>query len=271
MKLILVASLHIVLAEKIVLKKDIQLNDDVEYENTNSIAVLGDSITQYGGQSSGWCNLVGQAGAGRAIVTNYGAAGQNSVWGVSQVASMAPGLVATVMFGANDAASNSQGVPIETFKSNLATIVSQLKLKFQLVLLLANTPVHDANFAAGFCKNHAEAVTRSKSQSDVYAAATCNVAVAQGIPCVDLWHKMVQATPASSGIGETAGFVCDSSFPQQDPIEDPDAPWARFLCDGLHLSPAGNRFVADEIMAAIRQNLPSFGLFSTNSSTQSLS
>jgi len=265
----LLASVHIALTKKIVIEG--HSRDEAEYENTNSIAVLGDSITQYGGQVSGWCNLLGQAVSGTATVTNYGVSGQNSAWGVSQVASMASGLVATVMFGANDAASNAQGVPLETFKSNLATIVSKLKLKFELVLLLANTPVHDAFFGAGFCKNHGEEATRFFSQSKVYAAAACDVAVAQGIPCVDLWHKMVQATPVGNGLAETPGFVCDGGVPQvSTPAEDPNAPWARFLCDGLHLSPVGNRFVADGIMAAIKQNLPSFSLSSTNASTQSI-
>lgn len=68
---------------------------------------------------------------------------------------------------------------------------------------------------------------RTNEYTQRYAAAVVQLGQELKLPAVDLWSSM-QAQPD----------------------------WQSFLCDGLHLTPAGNSFVYDQLQSAINQAYP---------------
>lgn len=73
-----------------------------------ALVLLGDSITEFGGQDGGWAALLGRDYVRKADVINRGYSGYNSRWGAYVVEEAAGAFagrarLATIFFGANDA------------------------------------------------------------------------------------------------------------------------------------------------------------------------
>jgi len=246
------------------------------------IWLFGDSLTEYSGQRGGWSWLLARAYTGRAAIVNKGLAGQTTRWGVSMTDSLLPpsgedALLATVWFGANDAVSPRnvrQHVPLDEYKRNLAGIVAKAKKRFRYVVVLAPPPVHEPSFAALFWPSHyghaaapGEA-DRSLALSAPYASAACTVARESSVACIDVWRRMQDAVPSPGG-ESWSNYKCDNGitpYPSA-PVDAANTTWAGFLCDGLHLSPAGDRFVFEELMAVINASFPDFAEWLHSGST----
>ena len=72
------------------------------------------------------------------------------------------------------------------------------------------------------------ALERTNESAGDYAAACAEVALRLKIPCVNIWELMQK---------------CDDN-------------WSRYLNDGLHLSEAGNEFVAQRLIDAVNESYP---------------
>jgi hypothetical protein len=68
---------------------------------------------------------------------------------------------------------------------------------------------------------------RTTEHTRLYAEACSAAAKEMNVPCLDLFHAMLQVSD-----------------------------YSRFLCDGLHFSAAGHDFVAEQMLQAIREHFP---------------
>eukprot|EP00899_Mesostigma_viride_P008208 jgi/Mesvir1/17389/Mv08688-RA.1 len=208
------------------------------------IVLFGDSITQFSFRPSGWGNLLSEYYERKADVVCRGYSGYNTRWAKHMLPKLFPPykgsppaqpLIATVFFGANDAAmpdgdSARAHVPLAEYKDNLRHIVADIKASGDgstLVILIAPPPVDVVarrKYALQLYGDKASGLPdRTNPVTGTYADACREVAAQLGCPVVDLWTAM-QAQPD----------------------------WPFFLSDGLHLTERGNAFVFQQLVEAIK-------------------
>ncbi|XP_031372537.1 GDSL esterase/lipase At5g62930-like [Punica granatum] len=189
------------------------------------IVLFGDSITEQSFRSGGWGASLTDTYSRKADVVVRGYGGYNTRWAlfllhhIFPLDSSKPPVATTVFFGANDAAllgrsSERQHVPIEEYKDNLRKIACHLKEcnPTMLIALITPPPVDEERR-----KNSA----RTNEATGTYAKGCIEVAKELGLFSVDLWSKMQ----------ETEGWQ------------------KKYLSDGLHLTPEGNRVVYKEVIS----------------------
>jgi len=208
-----------------------------------TIVLFGDSLTQRGWGQSGWCAAVASHFVRQADVYNRGYGGYNTRYGLYLAPYLFPlseqpstptpkHLLATVWFGANDAAAVSEGchVPMDEYEANLRAIVSRAMRASLCVVVLTPPPVHEASrlrFQRAKYGDKATGVSeRSTETAGRYAAAAARVAASLGVPCLDV-HGLMLAE---------GGGAAWPAFVGADDAEHGD---------GLHLSASGQRFVGD--------------------------
>jgi len=238
------------------------------------IILLGDSITQLSFSSPlGFGAYLADVYQRRADVLNRGFSGYNTNWilehlrsdeGLLDVFGALPisegednpahnknddcasksedqVLLVTVFFGANDAScallNERQHVPVEQYKSNLKEIASIIKktCPHAKIIFIAPPPIHhDARLKYQIDRygkdNATGKLERTMEMSGKYATAACEVSRELSVPCLNLWSDMQASAPGEK--------------------------WHDFLSDGLHLSPSGNKFVAQGIEKLILENFP---------------
>lgn len=213
------------------------------------ILCFGDSLTERGASVTendwgiGWIAHISDHFRGRADVIARGFSGYNTRNALAMLPSVLAGpsqytTVALVWFGANDAVLRGRGdqhVGVEEYGLNLCKIVFELtnyRKESPIVPVLVTPPplqqeLSDARWSVD------EGGTRSNEVTKTYADACTDVARRMGVPCVDIYSQMTEK-------------ACD-----QEGLK-------HFLCDGLHLSGAGNKLVADHIYETLCKSVSSF-------------
>ena len=167
----------------------------------------------------------------QADVVNRGYGGYNTRMGLQVldevVNSFGAGRIklVTLCFGANDAALPGSkaawlAVPLDEYAANLKAMIEKLRAKgIRNIVVVAPPPVNEDALQG----------TRTAGNTARYAAAAVDVARAYGLTYVD----------AFKAIGSGANWRV-----------------AAMLDDGLHLSPAGNKVLATNIITAINRGHP---------------
>eukprot|EP01018_Ginkgo_biloba_P001151 Gb_05171 [translate_table: standard] len=196
--------------------------------------LFGDSITQQSFSPGGWGAALADHYCRKADVVLRGYSGYNTRWALFLLSKIFPlqsseaPLVVTVFFGANDAAlrersSGRQHVPLEEYKQNLQHIVAHLKKisDSTLIVLITPPPIDEnARLRSPFGEILSGLPERTSDNAATYAQACIAVANQSGVPVIDLCSRM-QETPR----------------------------WQEaYLSDGLHLTPAGNTVVFEELL-----------------------
>ncbi|KAL3150638.1 hypothetical protein ABBQ32_000440 [Trebouxia sp. C0010 RCD-2024] len=208
--------------------------------------LFGDSLTQKATDpQGGWAAALAHNYQRKVDVVNRGYSGYNSRWAKHLLEKIFPAKqprvnLVTLFWGANDAAlpdrhSARQHVPVQEFKANLASMVSHLHAAdIQSIVLMTPPPVCETGRIKHNSQTSGQPITkdsvaeRNNEYTQRYAAAVVQLGQELKLPAVDLWSSM-QAQPD----------------------------WqSSFLCDGLHLTSAGNSFVYDQLQSAIDQAYP---------------
>ncbi|KAL8261048.1 hypothetical protein R6Q59_025097 [Mikania micrantha] len=201
------------------------------------IVLFGDSITEQSFRYGGWGASLTDAYSRKADIVVRGYGGYTTRWAlfllhhIFPLGSASLPVAATIFFGANDAAlpgrtSASQHVPIEEYKENLRKIVHHLKecCPTMLIVLITPPPIDEEGrleFAKSVYGEKAMKLPeRTNEVAGNYANECVDVAKELGVPSVNLWSKMQ----------ETQGWQ------------------KKFLSDGLHLTPDGNKVVYEEVV-----------------------
>ena len=214
-----------------------------------SAILFGDSITQFSWSDGGFGSRLAEHYVRRMDVLNRGYSGYNTRWALERIGEVfppmpmrSPGAVrlVTIFFGANDAAlpekeGKRQHVPLEDYKRNLTAIVAHVRSSCGedvAIAIITPPPVFHPKRLAYQVERYGDDATgeleRTNEVAGAYAAACAEVAAAEALPLVELW-KAMQA--AEGGM-------------------------AQYLSDGLHLSRAGNAFVAEAILAVVAATWP---------------
>ncbi|KAJ5045372.1 hypothetical protein NUH16_002189 [Penicillium rubens] len=155
----------------------------------------------------------------------------------------------TIFFGANDACvpTHDQHVPLDQYKKNLKTIIQHPATRAQnpRLMLITPPPVNEYQIEEFDASKNTPFPSRTASFTKSYALAACEVGASLNVPVVDLWSAFMKIT----GWKEGDPLIGARDVPRNDKL-------ASLLTDGLHLTPAGNRIVYDEIMKVVQANWP---------------
>ncbi|TGZ73981.1 hypothetical protein CRM22_001202 [Opisthorchis felineus] len=197
---------------------------------------FGDSLTQRGwSYDGGWLAILADNFVRRIDIIGRGYSGYNTRM-CRQIlpdlypdrASVALCRMFIIFLGANDASKAEQHVPVDEYKENLKTMVSYLNglgIPKDHIMLISLPPVDEARWGS---RHIAEGtpLDRELKNCPVYAAACEEVAVNQGLPCVNLFKAMIA---------------------QND--------WIQFFNDGLHFSRRGSEFLAQILISILNDVL----------------
>lgn len=179
----------------------------------------------------------------RADVCNRGFSGYNTRWALKAAPKvLGPGALrdtclVTIFLGANDsvAAGERQHVPLEEYVANLRSLVGTVRestagndVKCNVVLI-GPPPICDAQHRVFSLEKWGVEASRTNANTTVYAQRVVELGKELGVPVVDLLPAML-AESQDSG--------------------------REFLSDGLHLSPRGQAFVFDRLLAVIHDSFP---------------
>lgn len=204
------------------------------------IYLFGDSITEQSFADGGWGASLTNHFSRTADVVLRGYSGYNTRWALKVIEEVFPAaaggdapLAVTVFFGANDASlpdrsSGFQHVPLDEYKQNLLAIVAFLKKQWPStrIILIAPPPIdEDARLLYPYVDNPSGLPERTNEAAGRYAKECHAVAAECGVPAINLCEKM-QQLPG----------------------------WKKaYLCDGLHLTPTGNKFVFGEVIKRLSE------------------
>ncbi|OQD70818.1 hypothetical protein PENPOL_c001G04879 [Penicillium polonicum] len=234
-----------------------QGNEDA-FKPYDQFLLFGDSITQMAcNQELGFAfhAALQESYSRRLDVINRGLAGYSTAHAVKVFDKFFPSpqtanvRFMTIFFGANDACvpTHSQHVPLDQYKENLKTIIQHPATRAQnpRLILISPPPVNEYQLEAFDAAKETPFPSRTASFTKSYAVAACEVGASLNIPVVDLWSAFMKPT----GWKEGEPLIGARDVPSNDTL-------ASFLTDGLHLTPAGNRIVYDELMKVIQANWP---------------
>ncbi|KAM0035098.1 putative GDSL lipase/esterase, SGNH hydrolase superfamily [Helianthus debilis subsp. tardiflorus] len=202
--------------------------------------LFGDSITELSFRCGGWGASLTDTYSRKADIVVRGYGGYTTRWAlfllhhIFPLTSSTPPVATTVFFGANDAAltgrySERQHVPLDEYKENLRKIVRHLKecSPTMLIVLITPPPIDEEWQQQYAASPHGEKAMklpeRTNEVTGIYANGCVEVAKELGVSSVNLWSKMQ----------ETQGWQ------------------KKFLSDGLHLTPDGNRVVYEEVVKVL--------------------
>ena len=228
------------------------------------ILLLGDSLTQlcFDGPE-GWGRDLANRYQRRADVLNRGLSGYNTRWYLRYAEDYGiweePGTISlvTIWFGANDAATLAQHVPLAEYETNLETMIDKAKKAYPeaKILLIAPPPVayeqRNEYLKKQFGDKAKDMAERSSKVTGTYALACAKLSKSKDIPCLDIFTDMT----TSSGDSETK----ESKDEVEVNIEakaNAQADVSRYFWDGLHFSDTGHKFVSDALSKAIHAHFP---------------
>lgn len=216
------------------------------------IVLFGDSLTERSfNPAGGWGAALADYYSRKADIVVRGFGGYNTRWSLHLLRDVFPAaasqqvpMLATVFFGANDAAiagkmCDFQHVALAEYKENLKQLVSGIRSAGVTRIVLITPPpvyepgrlVHQQQIAIRDNKPDANVQDpdRTNSTTGQYAQAAKQVAAELQVPAIDLWTAMTSEEGWES----------------------------RFLIpDGLHFSTEGNQFVFQQVRATIEEHFP---------------
>jgi lysophospholipase L1-like esterase len=229
----------------------------------DTIYLFGDSITQHGFDplSLGWVSLLSNAYQRRMTVINAGLSGYSSDQALDVLPRMLPDpsqariRLFVVFFGANDARlpgtgvrdSPDQHVPKEAYKGNLRAIAThpQVSAHEGAKIILVTPPPVDEKLLT---RKNREARVTSEYAAQVRVLARELSAEGLDVKCLDVW------TAFMTRCGWAAG---DPLLGTKDaPPGEPGTGLPALLCDGLHLTAAGNKLVFQCFLVLIQKHWP---------------
>lgn len=191
------------------------------------LLLVGDSITQYGEEvegenAPGWVARLRHRVGVCMHVINYSRSGYNSELGKrlllrALIIEPTPSAI-IIFFGANDAAvaPSPQSIPLAQYKRNLKAMIRTIRSHSPTTTpILITPPPIDDNVRGP---------DRRFERTKLYAEACVRVAIELGVVYVDLHSAMIR------GIADC-------------------------LCDGLHLSKIGNKFVEVAVVGALERQV----------------
>jgi len=196
------------------------------------VVLLGDSITQYSFQPHGWGARLQDLATRKCDVINRGFSGYNTKMILHKFAQiinedLMKNVVAVTLFlGANDAAlpeeKPAQHVPLDEYEKNLGKLIEKIScfgVTANQIIVITPPPVHEPSLLQDIIsKGEGGKCTRTNENAEKYAKICMKVAEENGCRGVNVWKAMT---------------------------EQRDVDVSAFLSDGLHLSDAGNNFLAD--------------------------
>ncbi|PLW48077.1 hypothetical protein PCANC_00837 [Puccinia coronata f. sp. avenae] len=228
----------------------------------DQLVMFGDSITQFAWQPGGTGAELANYYQRRLDVVNRGFSGYNTTWALHVAkkvfAPPSPGYpspprkrIVTIWFGANDSVipPKPQTVTPEDFVNNMCQLVEAVQTHANcpggqhdgtklLIILITPPPIsiamRAANLASRFPDWRPENMDRDPERTRLFAQLVCQVAQQKGLPVIDAWTAITKAADDNP---------CGSSA---------------YLCDGLHLTPAGYAIVTEEFKSIIARYYPNF-------------
>ena len=206
----------------------------------SQIILLGDSLTQLGFE--GWASTLANVYQRRADIINRGCSGYNTKTFLDYITLPSAGFATNVclviiFFGANDASlleeNPRQHISLDEYSQNLKILIQRVNDTYDAprILLINPSPLdHDQRLL--FQKQrYGDLATgrleRTTENTGRYADACLNVGLEVNVPCLDLFHNMIQVPN-----------------------------YSEFLNDGLHFSGKGHAFVGQQVLDAIHQHYP---------------
>lgn len=211
------------------------------------VILFGDSIIQYSSDQSGFALAPALQNyyARKMDVVIRGFSGYNTSQAIAVLREVLlaenprPGVVklVSIFLGTNDAAFNFQGVPLETFKANMQTIVDMVKAN-GIKLILVGPALHGRQECQKAAKEKAlEPNFSTNATNRKYADAVAHVAAANDVPFVDLWKAF-----QNYGCWNTEDLLSD-----EVKVEE-------LLPDGIHFSPKAYEIFYEELLRTIELN-----------------
>jgi lysophospholipase L1-like esterase len=207
-------------------------------DSISQIILLGDSLTQLGYE--GWAATLANVYQRRADVVNRGCSGYNTKNYLDYIPlppTTTNVCLVIIFFGANDASlleeNPRQHIPLDEYSQNLKLLIQRVNDTYQTPrILLINPPPLDHEQRLLYQKKRYGALAmgrleRTTENTKRYADACLKVGIELNIPCLDLFHNMLQISN-----------------------------YNEFLNDGLHFSDKGHVFVGQQVLDAIRQHYP---------------
>ena len=207
----------------------------------SQIILLGDSLTQLGYE--GWASTLANVYQRRADIINRGCSGYNTKNYLDYIPLPSSAGFATnvclviIFFGANDASlleeNPRQHVSLDDYRQNLTTLIQRVNDTYNAPrLLLINPPPLDHDQRLLYQKQrYGDLATgrleRTTEHTARYADACLQVGLEWKVPCLDLFHNMLQVSN-----------------------------YSEFLSDGLHFSDRGHEFVGQQVLSAIQEHYP---------------
>uniref|UniRef100_UPI00358EF4A1 isoamyl acetate-hydrolyzing esterase 1 homolog n=1 Tax=Myxine glutinosa TaxID=7769 RepID=UPI00358EF4A1 len=197
------------------------------------LVLFGDSLSQHALEEGGWGSRLAEKLVRRCDVVCRGLSGYNSRFARLVLPRILPytnkkeeneNTTVTVLLGSNDSVSPvspQQHVPLAEFEENLQGIVSYLAslgIQKKNIVVISPPPLCEPKWVVE-CKKCGYNVDRQNAFTGKYAAACMRVAAQAQTSSLDLWTLM------------------------QHELHN----WQDYLSDGLHLSPAGQRFLAEAL------------------------
>ncbi|TFK50103.1 SGNH hydrolase [Heliocybe sulcata] len=224
------------------------MNADVQ----DCIVLLGDSLTQGGWEPHGFAQRLSFVYARKLDVINRGLSGYNTEWAIPvfeqffakcKAQETLPKVqLMTIWFGANDSCikPSPQHVPLPAFAANLSKLVNFVKSPDSVyyspttrVVLITPPPVNTRHRGAQLAaRDPPQDLDRKFDVTREYAEAVKEVGRKEGVPVVDIWTSIWEAT----------GKV------EED--------LTKYLKDGLHLNADGYTFVYDDLNNTIKESYP---------------
>ncbi|KAJ3157480.1 hypothetical protein HDU86_003372 [Geranomyces michiganensis] len=205
----------------------------------DQILLFGDSLTEYAFDPSvqGWGGYIKSAYARKLDVVQRG-------YNTAQAVHLLPRILetitpsqsklrlATVFFGANDAATNMQSVPLTEYSKNLTTLISHIRANDPAtrILLLTPPPMHEGAWAA-HCAEINSDPARTPERTRTYAEACIAVANADKSGCVAVLDTWTVLLPPNGAYDANA----------VEPL----------LSDGLHFGQGANSLLGPAILKAV--------------------
>jgi len=212
------------------------------------IILVGDSLTQLSFSPYGFGSHLANVYQRRADVMNRGFSGYNTEWfcdyldtdcGKNDIFLGDGSIVCLVIifFGANDASLKELNVrhcvELGEYANNLGRIVKKTRdyCKNARIIIVSPPPIHADGRLTYQKKRYGEKATgkleRTLENTEKYAKVAEDLSKELNLPNLNLWKEMQRSDN-----------------------------WEKFLCDGLHFSEEGNRFVGKRLVETINDNFP---------------
>ena len=194
---------------------------------------IGDSLTQFStavaeqDHGPGWLTLLQARMGNRMHCLNFGVSGYNTNQGKHvlncALRSYPSSDVVLLFYGANDAATGEQHVPLHQYVTNLREMIHSVQSDSAKPVLLTPPALCDEMRA-----RHVDGTPlRTAATTAMYASACADLALELNVPCVQIHDEMINQKDVAS-----------------------------FLHDGLHFNAKGNKLVEKLLVKCLDSELP---------------